>query len=56
MIHPGNNSPGGIIIKDKKVSLRKIMDEMNHYKHLLYTDNAYIVPKHVGKLLEIVKD
>lgn len=37
------------------VSLHKMMDDMDEYKHLLYTDNSHIVPKHIGKLLEVIK-
>jgi hypothetical protein len=54
--HPGNNSPEGNIVKNKILSLNKLIEDFNIYKHLLYTDNSYIVPKHVEKLLEIIKE
>lgn len=36
----------------KSSSLSSINDDYETYKPLLYTDNAYLVPKHIQKLLQ----
>lgn len=40
----------------KTVSLKCLNDDIIKYKYLYYTDNAYIIPKHISKLLEVLYD
>lgn len=36
------------------VSLNQLNDDIIKYKFLYYTDNSYVIPKHISKLLEVI--
>lgn len=40
--------------ENKSVSLNTLNDEIFKYKYLLYTDNSYIIPNHIAKLLHLI--